>query len=87
MTLNSLSTPASRLSSLYKGTVTLAAGEDLFDISTWMPARRHTNIVFDITAEASGEYLNRTFSGRFVTNYLGMGINTTLSGDFQIHLA
>jgi hypothetical protein len=71
----------------YKGTVNLAEGEEVFDLSTWKQVRLPTNVVLDITTEATGTYLDRVFSGIFATNYSGMGSNIQLSGNFEIYLS
>lgn len=72
---------------IYEGVATLAAGETLFDISTWSPIKLPMNVTLNITSEAKGTYRDRVFSGEFRTKYSGMGMEVMMLGSFEVYLA
>jgi hypothetical protein len=73
----------------YENTIILPAGEEILNLATWQPMTLPTNITCDIKAEAKGVYSERRSSGVFKSFmcYREFGLNLTLSGSFEIHLA
>jgi hypothetical protein len=72
----------------YRGTVTLPAGEEIFNLATWQHMKLLQNVTSDIISKGQGVYRDRSFSGAFesVTRYREFGQSLTLAGSFNIHL-
>jgi hypothetical protein len=73
----------------YRGTIALAAGEEIFNLATWQRVKLLQNVTCDIVSKGQGVYRERSFSGVFesFTRYHEVGLVLTLSGSFEIHLA
>jgi hypothetical protein len=73
----------------YRGTITLAEGEEILNMATWQHVKLSQNVTCDIVAKAQGVYRERLFSGAFetFTRYREFGLALSLAGSFEIHLA
>ena len=61
----------------------------MLDLNTWRLVVFQINIHCDTCTEASGVLVDRIFRGNFVTNlhYGDLGVQVSLYGSFEVHLA
>jgi len=73
----------------YANTITIPAGEEVLDISTWRKLKLSKNITCDISSAAAGYYKLGRFSGEFLSHlrYRELGVDLSLEGSFEVHLA
>lgn len=73
----------------YENTIVLPEGEEVLDISTWRKLRLLKNITCDVSATAKGCCRAGAFAGQFVSLlwYREFGLNVSLEGSFEVHLA
>ena len=67
----------------------LPRGERILNLLTWRHIELPTNVTCSVTAQASGSYRERVFSGAFVTkaHYSEMNFEASMTRIFQVHLA
>jgi hypothetical protein len=73
----------------YRGTIVLAAGEEVFSLATGLHVKLPMNVTCDVLSKGQGVYADRSFAGAFESSshLRESGQGFTFSGSFKIHLA